>query len=295
MRFDRLSAVLELIRWQGRGLRGEYDAARGLFEACSTCSQLAVPSELVAAGLTVLEKVSADLGFDPSRLEANFPGLHALRQRFAVENRRRLESVAEFLEARGSATEDGLLLVDLAVLVGIYSSVAAFPARMSIVGLPGADGRGHDAETEHVIDMDPGLVVEADVHSMRPYLERWSKVVEFEQRQWRIPCGELMVVLLAARTGDSRVNPLAPTLPSLVLQLKSESRELDRRSLVEIARGLDVEESTSRGLGVALHLFPELRRAIAMEDLSLPRWEKSLAVPVAARRVMEALLQESVE
>src|SRR5438034_1171242 len=96
---------------------------------------------------------------------------------------------------------------------------------------------------------------------------------------------EQLAVTLAARVGDPRVSPAPPLWPLLALLLLAWRDRLSAERVMERAAGLGMEGDVERGLAIVAYLFPELQEWTADIPFRLPLWERTLAVPLAARKL----------
>ena len=96
---------------------------------------------------------------------------------------------------------------------------------------------------------------------------------------------EQLAVTLAGRVGNPRVSPLPPLWPLLALLLLAWPDRLSAERLMERAASLGMENEVERGLAVVGYLFPELQEWTADITFRMPLWERTLAVPLAARKL----------
>src|SRR5262245_49235797 len=106
-------------------------------------------------------------------------------------------------------------------------------------------------------------------------------------------CEEL-VVILAGRVGNPRVSPVPPVWPVLALVLLGWRETLMAEQVInQAAKFSVVEDHVHRGLAIAAYVFPELQEWLEAVPLRIPRWEKAVAVPLAARKLI--VLEKSHE
>ena len=96
---------------------------------------------------------------------------------------------------------------------------------------------------------------------------------------------EQLAITLAGRVGNPRVSPVPPLWPLLAVLLLIWSHTLSAQHVIERAARLGVEDEVQRGLAIVAYLFPELQTWMADTPLRIPLWEKTLAVPLAARKL----------
>jgi hypothetical protein len=99
--------------------------------------------------------------------------------------------------------------------------------------------------------------------------------------------GEQLGAALAAKLGDARVSPNPPIWPLLAILILGWRESLSAADIA-LGRSESAREEVDRGLAIVVHLFPELAGWLAEIQLALPRWETTLAVPLAARRLLQA-------
>src|SRR5437867_10034167 len=96
---------------------------------------------------------------------------------------------------------------------------------------------------------------------------------------------EQLAVTLAGRVGNPRVSPAPPLWPLLALLLLGWRDRLSAERVMERAAWLGMENEVERGLAIVAYLFPELQEWTADIPFRMPLWERTLAVPLAARKL----------
>ena len=96
---------------------------------------------------------------------------------------------------------------------------------------------------------------------------------------------EQLAVTLAGRVGNPRVSPAPPLWPLLALLLLGWRDRLSTERVMERAAWLGMETEVERGLAIVAYLFPELQEWTADIPFRMPLWERTLAVPLAARKL----------
>jgi len=94
-----------------------------------------------------------------------------------------------------------------------------------------------------------------------------------------------LAVTLAGRVGNPRVSPAPPLWPLLALLLLGWRDRLSAERVMERAAWLGMETEVERGLAIVAYLFPELQEWTADIPFRMPLWERTLAVPLAARKL----------
>src|SRR5438094_1567980 len=104
---------------------------------------------------------------------------------------------------------------------------------------------------------------------------------------------EQLAVTLAGHVGNPRVSPLPPLWPLLALLLLGWRDRLSAERVMERAARLGMENEVERGLAIVAYLFPELHEWAADVPFRMPLWERTLAVPLAARKLAALTNTES--
>src|SRR5438876_7831722 len=104
---------------------------------------------------------------------------------------------------------------------------------------------------------------------------------------------EQLAVTLAGRVGNPRISPTPPLWPLLALLLLGWRDRLSADRVMERAAWLGMENEVERGLAIVAYLFPELHEWTADVPFRMPLWERTLAVPLAARKLAALTNMES--
>ena len=104
---------------------------------------------------------------------------------------------------------------------------------------------------------------------------------------------EQLAVTLAGRVGNPRISPTPPLWPLLALLLLGWRDRLSADRVMERAAWLGMENEVERGLAIVAYLFPELQEWTADIPFGMPLWERTLAVPLAARKLVGSANMES--
>jgi hypothetical protein len=281
MESAQLRTSLDYARGIAAALRGDEEAVAGLLEGAQACRDARVPDEFSGVGLVVWRKLVT--GPAPTVR----PDLqYILDRHVAIEraNREALEAIGQLVDANG--THEGpppALIGDDSVLLGLYGTLAAFRAAEWVVLVrPAANGdrqAGAALELPFTLRVGPSQRLEVP-------LRRWSTGVSAVGRTWRVPTGELFAVLLAARVGDPAALPSPPHWFHLAVTLMAWRDSLNVQTVLTLADRLDVGARVQRGLAMVASLFPEVKAGLDVASFEIPLWERLLAVPVAARRVV---------
>jgi hypothetical protein len=291
MRFDRVSGLLELIRWQGRGLRSDYTAGQGLMEICYTARELGVPIEFISSSLCVLEAAAAEIGASMATVRADFPVVSAYQDEAEEKNQKDQAHVLEQLGAMNLATDQVLLLGDSAVLLGLYGTPRAFRVKTCVIGVPDHVGVGEQSITEQVLVAPPFEIHLGRLGRLESRLEELSRVIMLDGTTWRVPSPELLVVMLAARVGEPEASPETPSWAHLAAMLKGGKNEIEVDEALDLAEQLELAPRVHRGLAIVRVLFPELGLMIPGERLDIPAWER-MALRLAANKLVQAAVGE---
>src|SRR5207249_2136853 len=104
---------------------------------------------------------------------------------------------------------------------------------------------------------------------------------------------EQLAATLAGRVGNPRISPLPPLWPLLALLLLGWRDRLSAERVMKRAAWLGMETEVERGLAIVAYLFPELHEWTADVPFRMPQWERILAVPLAARKLVALANMES--
>jgi len=287
--WDMKKQILNLVRLQGRCLHGEDAALAGLCDACSTGMGTAVPLNFLLSGQVLADccqNVQHSQGSDVCERWAAL-SVH----RFEVEkvNRQGLEAVGREIRLRGQDDGHAVFLGDMAVLLGLYGSLAAFPARVWAVGL---HDRGDDEEsvTEQSIKTLPDNVQFGRLGRLEHVGAQYLEEVEAGQFRFRVPTGELLVVLLAARVGEPEASLESPTWAHLMVALMGLGSRFELDAALDLAKLLGCEERVQRGFAIVRLYCEDIAKLIPAKSLTIPLWER-MALRIAASR----MLREAVE
>ena len=97
-----------------------------------------------------------------------------------------------------------------------------------------------------------------------------------------------IVAILAGRIGNPRISPKPPLWPLLALVLLGWGATTSVARVMRRSTDLHIEEEAYRGLAITVHLFPELAEWVAAARERIPFWERVLAVPLAARKLVRS-------
>jgi hypothetical protein len=291
---DRMSALLELVRWQGRGFRADYAVGRGLLDACYSARDVGVPDEFISAALCVLEVASQRIGASSAVVRADFSDLFNLQVEMESSNRKGLDQVRKRLEDIKIEPKDVLLLGDLGMLLGLYQSLGAFRAQAWAVGIPGLSNTVKDSVTEQSVMALPFEVRFGWLGALEDRLDVQSRLMQVGDAAWRVPSRELLVVLLAARVGEPQVNPSSGSWAHLAVALKAMRDEFWVDEALRLAGELQLAERVHRGLAIVCNIFPELGSIIPSSSLDIPVWER-VALRVAATKLLKTATEEHAQ
>jgi hypothetical protein len=288
MESAQLRTTLDYARGIAAALRGDEAAVAGLLTGAQECRDARVPDEFSGVGLVVWQKLRS------GAVPAIRPDLqYILDRHVGVEraNREALEAIGQVVDANGGHEGTPPALIgDDSVLLGLYGTLAAFRAVEWVVLVrPAANGTHRQVsaalELPFTLRLGPSQRLEVP-------LRRWSTNMTAAGRTWRVPIGELFAVLLAARVGDPAALPSPPHWFHLAVALMAWRDSLNVHTVLTLADRLDIGARAQRGLAMVGSLFPELKPSLDLSSFEIPLWERLLAVPVAARRVVRESMTE---
>ncbi len=285
--------ILNLVRLQGRCLHGEDAAFDGLCSACSTGVGAAVPVNFLLSGQVLAGCRQNIKHSDNPEMCEKWAALS--EHRFEVErvNRQGLEAVGREVRRRGQDDGHAVFLGDMAVLLGLYGSLAAFPARVWAVGL---HDRGDEEEsvTEQAIKTLPDNVQFGRLGRLERVGGHYLEEVEAGQFGFRVPTGELLVVLLAARVGEPEASLESPTWAHLMVALTGLGSRFELGAAMELAKQLGCEERVHRGFAIVRLYCEDIAKLIPAKSLTIPFWERMALRIAASRMLREAVAGDSV-
>jgi hypothetical protein len=98
--------------------------------------------------------------------------------------------------------------------------------------------------------------------------------------------GEDLAAALSCRIGNPRVPPTPPLWPLLGILLLGWGNAISVTRVMQQSSLAGMEYEAQRGLLIVGYLFPELKAWLARLPLKMPQWERILAVPLAARKLV---------
>ena len=282
--------MVELGRSVAGAVRPGGGTPREIIDSCRRCRDSRVPDVFTSIGLHAWHAVSgagdAAAGALPADLRAILDGRGAVKER----NLEALAAVARSLEAGGlGAGPDGppVLLGDAAILLGLYDSLAVFPASLWVVAVPGAGARGTGPALEEALTAPPFDLRVCGLGSLAGLIGGHSRLVEAGPTRWRVPSGELLVALMAGRVGDPEAVPTPPSWFHLAVAILGWGDRLDLDAVLTLAAELRIAPQVHRGLAAAAVLFPELAPVVPAPALEIPVWERWVALRIAASRLVK--------
>ena len=286
MTSERTQSVVHLARLiAGAIKRGETVADR-LAGACLRCMDGGAPEEFTVLGLSIWRMLMPPRGLISPGLR---PDLSALLDRHRViedANRRTFVEVARFLGGAAKGGPMPVLLGDAAVLLSFYGTLDAFEASLWVVAVEGTGRRLMRSGTVEVVSASPFDLRVCSAGLLEEPLKRFSRVEEAGGVEWCVPTDELLLVLMAARLGDSRAALLPPMWFHLAVAMLGWRDRVDFDEILELAEDLELVACVHRGLAITAAVFPEIDILVSPRKLDIPRWERLLALPLAARRVV---------
>jgi hypothetical protein len=98
--------------------------------------------------------------------------------------------------------------------------------------------------------------------------------------------GEELAAVLSCRIGNPRVPPTPPLWPLLAILLLGWGNAIPIARVMQQSSVAGMEYEAQRGFLIVVYLFPELKWWLAGIALKMPHWERILAVPLAARKLV---------
>ena len=266
---DQVEIIKNLIRRNARIEKQERFKALRFINRLVWAIEASIPDEFLMPFSSSLRQAIDWNSFDESTLPPGPAFLFNKINRCSNQNLESLDSFGEkILEEYNAASQDTILAGEGAALAGLYHDPGAFPT-VHWEGL-----------------MENGLC--ANGEKPRKYgspLKSWSEPVQFGHSQWRKPKPALLITLLASSVGD----PSSPLMPpiwthlGLALLLYKDNLSIDE--ILDIGARLEQRDEVERGIAIAAHLFSELDEWVDFRRLSIPKWERKFAIPIAARRI----------
>ena len=285
------ATALEQVRLSARAVRDGASVAREMVSRCADCRAAGLAEVFYTPGLAVAREVLGRAEFERLATLANDDGLVGTLDGIECENLRNLGRLAGMLldyEAVEAASP--VLLGDAAVMLALYGSLAAYRARLFVVVPAGDLGRDARPAIEASLSAPASDFIVARPGRLAGPLRQFSATVDAGGRTWRTPTRELLVMLLAARVGNPGSLPTPARWPHLVTTLLAHGDTLDLGVVLDIADEAGLSGHVQRGLAVACELAHELAELLPEERLEIPWWERALALPIAARRLLKESL-----
>jgi len=262
--------VVDLIRKNARMLRRERCKPLRLINSLIWSREAHVPDRFLLPFSSSLSRIVEESRFDRSALPSAVGSLFMRNRRCGAENLAALKAFgAKILKEFGAATEDAVLTGDGAALAGLYQDPGALPA----VDLEALLRDGTCANGNQPRELGPPA-------------DDWSEKIQFGSARWRKPRPALLITLFAAHVGDASNSPAPPVWPHLGLALLVWKDRVGIKEILDMGKKLKQPAEVERGLAIAAHIFPELAGWIGTQKLAIPRWERRLAIPLAARRIV---------
>jgi hypothetical protein len=95
-----------------------------------------------------------------------------------------------------------------------------------------------------------------------------------------------LVTILAGRLGNPGIAPNPPVWPLLAMLLMEWGDVISAQDVLDRATRIGATEEVNRGLIIMSYLFPELHDWLSGVRLHVPFWERTLAIPFAARKLV---------
>ncbi len=286
--------MLPLIASLAGGLNADQEALERIRDLCRARRRDAPEDFLLTAGLAVVRAAQCppecakdgdcEFGRFCRHMESN-----------AAANLAELGHISREL-SRDERKLDGppVLLGGAAVLVGLYHSLEAFRSQVWVIGVKWREPHGveRSATTEAVASCLARTFI-GHLGRLEPLVDEHTDVVELAGGRWRVPRRDLFTALLAARVGEPVSATLPPVWVHLAVALEAWREKVDYDQVFDLADRLAVATQVRHGLAVTAAIMPHLRTWIPMKRLQIPFLERTLAVPLAARRLLDTALRAS--
>lgn len=284
--------VMPMVASLAAGLNGDRAAAERIRELCR-CRRRDEPADFfLTAGVSVLRRLLCP-GVCEKYGDCEFSSVCQHLAANASANLVELTRISRQFDLEGARMDaPPLLLGDPAVLLRVYGGLEAFRAGLWVVGVSGYDPGDEESAALNAVCADGADVRISEIGRLRRVGED-TRDVELVNRRWRMPRRELLVAMLAARVGESDARPLPPMWVHLAVALQMWRGTIGFERVFELADKLRLAPQLHRGLAVTVAIVPELREAVPEEGLRLPKWERMITVPLAARRLRDDALRAS--
>ncbi|MCP4901674.1 MAG: hypothetical protein GY906_32320 [bacterium] len=278
--------VLRAVELMADGLRGDRSASDALVGAIQDCIDAGAPDFFVTSGLSIVHEFVC-LRKCSSPDECLLPGPAELREKTREANHRRLSYLREHVTASGILNgRPPVLLGDGATLLGLYSCMGAFPGSLWIAGIARDTLNGEPSATLESLTAAPAEIRVAPCGALTELLDDCTQEITLDGQSWLVPTGELLIALLAARVGDPESTPLPPVWVHLALAMARFGDTIDHGLVHGITHHLGLDERAQRGFAVGHQLIPSILESPFVDSAQLPFWERKLAVPLAAKRLL---------
>ena len=272
---EQFVALRAAIRLASAARRGDRTAAGQLRSAATLAAAAGVSTRLL---LPVVSTLRRDAGGD-----AGSPARRDERARVAAANAAVLTELGRRVDAVSQDGGEAFLLGDAALLALLHHDLGAFPLRLAVAAAPGA--QAPEAVELH-LRLLGGEPTAAAVGLLEEPLRRKPRRWTHDGRTWRLPSPELALTLLAARLGDPLADPDPSLWHHLAIAFGAWRGRVDVRRMSALAEQVGVIAALNRGLALLGHLLPELAGDFADARRRLSFAERTLAVPIAARKVV---------
>lgn len=279
---EQFVALRAAIRCSVAARHGDAAAAAQLCRLACCALEAGVPPRLLLPVVSIARAMAAE------GCGQGVPPAIAERSGVANANGEQLEELGRRLDGDGQPTAEAVLLGDAALMALLYGDAAAFPLRLTIAGVA-VTGDAH-TQIELHLRMAGGKPVTAPLGPLGDVARRDGRAWAHGGRTWRLPSRELLLALLIARVGDPLAHPDPPLWHHLAIALGVWRETLDHQRLFDCAARLGLSPPLRRGMALLARLLPELAPppATRLPQLSWP--ERTLAVPLSARKLVAVSL-----
>jgi hypothetical protein len=289
MNSEQTQSLLTLARLIGGAISSERDVADGILATCVQCRDAKAPDDFTNVGMAVRQAILAQAPRAGAPLRSDLQYLVDRQSTIELANLHTLGQIARLIGHHGlQANEEAVLLGDAAVLLGLYRSLSVYQASLWVVAVREALTLPQQPWATEVLNALPFDLHFGLLGRLDEPLSLRSEVVEIGGARWRIPTGELLVTLLAARVGEPEAVATPPTWFHLAVAMLAWRNSLSTDVVLEIANELEIAPKVHRGFAVVRMVFPELHERFAVERFEVPLWERLLARPGVSDETAEA-------
>jgi len=130
------------------------------------------------------------------------------------------------------------------------------------------------------------LIIAASTRIERGGLPHGYRLTDTAREYAVIEDAAQLVTVLAGRLGNPGIAPNPPVWPLLAMLLMEWGDVMSAQDVLHRGARMGASEEVSRGLIIMSYLFPEMHDWLSGVRLQVPFWERALAIPFAARKLV---------